>query len=67
MNVPENPVVPGDFLHQVKLDVLRIFLFRDSKLPADTADMRIYHYAGLVINISADNIGGFSADSGKGG
>ena len=63
MNIPENPVILRQFLHQILFDLVRILILRKSEPIGYALYMCIHDHTRHVIDISADHIGCLSAYS----
>ena len=67
MNIPEDPVIPWQHLHEGILDFFRILLLRKPQLPGDPLYVGVHHNARLIVDVSPDHVGSLSAHSRQGG
>ena len=67
MDIPQNPVVLWQHLHQIILYLFRLLLQGQAKLSGNPLYMGIHHNAWHMINISPDHISRLSPHARKGG
>ncbi|GEM_PF-6719700 len=61
MNIPQCPVVLGEFFHQVELDFYRVGFFGDAKLVGDALHVGVYDDAWDAVDVASDDVGGLAA------
>ena len=64
----ESPIVPRNQIHQNLLDLNRIRLVGETEADAQAANVSIHDHTFIQVKcVAEDDVGGFSADTGKPG
>ena len=59
--IVQDPVIPGQYSHQIIFDLFRIILLGKTKLPGYPFYVSVHHNTRLMVNVAAYDIGGLSA------